>query len=173
MNPGKLIVVEGMDNAGKTTLAQKIAKALRGIYLKVERPSSGPDLMAFHGIINVARNYANGIVVTDRHVAISEPIYGKVIRGGHDLDEQEIEICTGFIDLLIYCRPPDHVLMSTIMDRPQMEGVVEHSSALVVAYDRYFEGYHPATKRPEVMRYDFTSDKDEIFMGRVRANISE
>ena len=132
-----IIVVEGMDNTGKTTLAMKIAKAMRAVYVKAERPAVGPDLLVYQNILETATQYT-GICVADRHVAISEPIYGTICRGGHQLDEKDIESCIKRLGLIVYCRPPDRTIHRTIDLRPQMEGVVANTDRLITAYDEFF-----------------------------------
>jgi len=154
-----IVVVEGPDNAGKTTLAMFLAKQLRAAYVKVERPKAGVDLMRFQRILDVAEPYS-GFVVADRHVAISEPIYGTIIRGGHQLPSADINWCLNQIDVIIYCRPAVDKIASSISDRPQMEGVVENTRAIVRAYDEYMLEVH-LDQRHLLRRYDYENDKSE------------
>ena len=148
-----IIVVEGPDNAGKTTLCQYIAKKMRAVLIKAERPSKGPDLQAYTNMLEVARLYS-GIVVTDRHVAISEPIYGTIIRGGHPLAEGDIVNARARIHAIVYCRPPTPAILSTIADRSQMEGVLDHAERIIMAYDELFlrDWSFP------ILGYDYTQD---------------
>lgn len=136
-----IIVVEGPDNAGKTTLALDIAKKMQGVFVKVERPRGGISLKALSELLDVATRYS-GVVVTDRHACISEPIYGKIIRGGHDLDEREVLRCYDQINAIVYCRPPTHVIMGSLGERPQMEGVLDHTPTIIHAYDELMLELH-------------------------------
>lgn len=157
-----IIICEGPDNGGKTTLAQYIAKKMRAVYIKVERPKrAAVDLMAYQKILHVAANYS-GLVVSDRHVAISEPIYGPICRGGHDLDEREIHECFDRIDAVIYCRPPLPTIMKTIDDRPQMEGVIENTTRIVQAYDDFFDDTLRERRWRFMGVYNFINDKPEL-----------
>lgn len=153
-----IIVVEGMDNTGKTTLAGRIAKAMRAVYVKAERPAAGPDLLVYQNILEVATKYS-GICVADRHVAISEPIYGTICRGGHALDVKDVDFCLSRLDLVIYCRPSDVTIHRTIDRRPQMEGVVKNTRRLIEAYDDYFEGMYLDSTHA-MKAYDFERDSD-------------
>jgi cytidylate kinase len=132
-----IIVVEGPDNAGKTTLAQQIAKDLKAVLIKVERPKRAIDLVAYQGLLHKAAEYS-GAVVADRHVAISEPIYGTIIRGGHELKPEDIMLCMAELDVVIYCRPFRDKIIGSIRSRPQMDGVVENTRAIIDAYDEFF-----------------------------------
>lgn len=147
-----IIVIEGPDNGGKTTLAAFLAKQLRAVYVKVERPRRAVDLVAYQSILEVARGYS-GIVVSDRHVAISEPIYGTIIRGSHELGQNDINMCLGQLDVVVYCRPPMAAIMRTMDERPQMEGVIENTTQIVDAYDEFFA---PSSRWPLQLQYDFT-----------------
>lgn len=155
----KIIVVEGVDNSGKTTLALELAKRLRAVFVKVERPAKGNDLPAFSNILEVASLYS-GIVVIDRHVAISEPIYGEIIRGGHALREDEMKSAIARVTDIVYCRPPTDVIMGTLEVRGQMEGVVKHAAELLKAYDFLFEEDVPGVGH-KLHRYDYTQ-KDAL-----------
>lgn len=158
-----IIIVEGMDNAGKTTLCQFLAKQLRAVYIKVERPRRAVDLLAYQHILETANAYS-GMVVTDRHVAISEPIYGPICRGKHDLKQEEIDLCANRFQALIYCRPPLALIMKTIAERPQMSGVEEHTEQLVEAYDIWWRQQlrarqkHAGNESLFLYHYDFTEE---------------
>jgi hypothetical protein len=147
-----IVVFEGCDNSGKTTAALAMAKALRAAFLKVERPSTGLDLLAFQNILEVARAYS-GVVVVDRHVAISEPIYGNTVRGGHQLRPSDIGLCLSRITHIVYCRPPSNRIMETIGEREQMRGVLANARQIIEAYDHYFKDADPKL----VHRYDYTA----------------
>lgn len=148
-----IIVVEGCDNSGKTTLAMWLAKELRAAFVKVERPASGSDLLAFQSILELAQTYS-GTVICDRHVAISEPIYGTICRGGHSLLDQDIALCLDRISLTVYCNPGAAAILSTLADRAQMPGVVEQAKRIIDAYEAFFD---PPSDR--VIRYDYRVDR--------------
>lgn len=150
----KIIVVEGPDNAGKTTLGLQLAKKLRAAFIKVERPASGLDLMQFQHIIEFAGTYS-GCVVADRHPCISEPIYGSIIRGGHFLTQDDILLCYRCITAIVYCRPPVEMILKTIYDRPQMEGVIEKARDIIKAYDSLMVE-SPPHQFPRTIGYDYT-----------------
>lgn len=152
-----IIVVEGPDNAGKTTLALELAKKLRALFVKAERPRHRPDLLIYQGILEQAQRYS-GLVVVDRHLAISEPIYGSIIRGGHDLDADDIALCCSRMDAVIYCRPPTGVILASLSGRTHMSGVLENAGAIIRAYDALF---HPESAWDNLFHYDFTKQNPQ------------
>lgn len=148
-----LIVAEGMDNSGKTTLVATLAKALHATYIKAERPlnPSGYAMGAYRNMLQHAQRYAPH-VICDRSPFISEPIYGTIIRGNHGVSALDIAEGLKQIDLVIYCRPDDETILGTIGHRPQMEGVVSHAPSLLYAYDKYFQDEFIRSK---MLYYDF------------------
>lgn len=153
-----LVVVEGPDNAGKTTLIVTLAKQLRAVAMKIERlPQHVGDVETYHeAVLNVNKQYRYATVL-DRHPAISEPIYGSIIRGSHCLEfySRVVERCVNDMDWVIICLPPKDRVIGTLAERDQMPGVIDN---IVRIYDRYHDDYlerceYPASK---FVHYDYT-----------------
>lgn len=147
-----IIVVEGPDNSGKTTLAQVLTRYLKGCYVKTElRPVRSPlEVYAYHNVLRAADSYA-GNVIADRHHIISEPIYGNLLRNGHCIPDDIIRYCASEI-FAIYCRPPTPVIMVK-NGREQMDGVEDNLEEIIRAYDQAM------LRLPfrQVVQYDFTT----------------
>lgn len=153
-----IIVVEGCDNSGKTTLALALAKHLKAIFLKTERvPPFADDLFAYHRILEKAVQYGEHRVVSDRHAAISDPIYGPIIRGHTRLREDDVNRCIEEMDVIVYCRPPDKMIIGNMPERQQMHGVIQNVADLIRAYDEFFAN-DPRLARKRVFTYDWTRD---------------
>ena len=160
-----VICLEGCDGSGKTHLATFLAKELRAVYIKAERPYRGPDLPAFNSMVDCAEQYGNGIVVLDRHPAISEPIYGDIIRGGHSLDQSQIENSFKGINLVIYCRTGHYTTMKNISESRQMEGVPEFAEKIMMAYDEFFGSkLFPFS----LIRYNYQLIEQSTILGYIR-----
>lgn len=146
-----LIIVEGMDNTGKSTLIQTLAEEFR---LPTARTYKKPDSSKEIHIWDAWCNSCPHHLILDRHPAISDLIYGPILRGitysGLGLAQ---DVREG--NFLIYCRPSIEVIEQTINDRDQLEGVVDNSRKLLHAYDYLMEELHP-----DVI-YDYTQ-KEEI-----------
>jgi thymidylate kinase len=158
-----LIVIEGPDGAGKTTLIE----ALRGNstkYFAILRASGYPQTAEgrpTHGteFMNAARIFADAMgpihVVCDRFHAISENVYGPVLRKRTpELVSSIVQRLLG-VDFLIYCRPPMDRIWANLKKNEQMEGVNEKTDLIVQAYDELMD---KLAARRGLIRYDYTVD---------------
>lgn len=156
-----IIVVEGVDNSGKTSIAMWLAKRLKGLYLKSEHiPPEAMQLRQYMNILTVAEIYGNGIIVSDRHHAVSDPIYGHILRGGTKLESDLIERAMKQIHAFVYCRPSDELIIDRMAERDQMAGVLPNVRRIIQAYDFYFEDTF-LDQRHKVWTYDYTKDSEE------------
>lgn len=150
-----MIVVEGMDNSGKTTLVQQISSRFN---LPIQ-PSLGPPsperaLEILSGFM-VSREFK----IYDRLVAFSDTVYGPPIRGRVVTDPHQwtwIHKVLSQKPFVIYCRPPDEVVLS-FGDRAQMGGVVERGRKLLGAYDALFQSIEDFFGIASFANYDYTS----------------
>jgi hypothetical protein len=133
-----MIILEGLDNTGKTSLQGRLCQeyGLEGVH------SPGPhESETVLSWVIEAFNKDRGVpVIYDRFPLISEEVYGNVLRGGNILNasplglqlqermEKEVR------PLIIYCKPPEEVI-SNWNDREQMDGVVDNYKVLLAAYD--------------------------------------
>lgn len=155
-----MILVEGMDNSGKSTLCKKICEEFSLQMLERTPPPTGPYWEARkYGLKQL--NHGLGPKVSDRCYAISEWVYGPVVRGGIASAHGHSSIVERLLysqHLLIYCRPPTEKIMD-FGDRPQMEGVKELSSALLERYDWFFKNLSSANL--PFLLYDWTKGEEE------------
>lgn len=169
-----LIVVEGVDGSGKTTLIQnfrQVAKQLCWIFSRSGPPQGPSDLLSTIGLLDRARYYSIPLI-TDRHPLISEPIYGPIIRGKSLIEEDWPEALGhkylgGLVSRVIYCKPSLETARKSSRRERQIEGVHEKYRDLYQAYDKAMEnlrflGIH-------VVEYDWTSpiqpDFNQLFLG--------
>jgi len=151
-----MIVIEGVDNAGKTTLAQRLAKDLKGIYLKSELIPL-PDersLERYVRLTTMASLFAP--VVSDRHPAISDYIYAHVLREGHTPVRREMVEAFVYPTLnVIWCCPPQQTIRKSIVHTPQMNGVIQNIAALIRAYDAFFQ--LASVRFNSFLQYDYSA----------------
>lgn len=109
---GLIIMLEGPDQSGKTTLALCLVRQLKAIYDHGSRPNNG-DFLNYHlDKLQHAVNQAEfgHIVVLDR-CYISHEVYGNLFDGGTRYDARRMheELLNEVVDsdlkmLLVYCR---------------------------------------------------------------------
>lgn len=127
----KYVVLEGFDGCGKTTLQQRLCEDLRTVKLATYRkPYCRQDVLDYTAWITQCPFN----VIIDRHPYVSELIYGSVLNRAPLVTQSETETWADST-LVVYCRPPEPQLYS----QPQMEGVIENASRLMLQYDYLFE----------------------------------
>lgn len=152
-----MIIVEGPDNSGKTTLARKLAQLLELLYMNNRRlPKQVKDVSKYlERCLLMDQHFP---VILDRLSLISEPIYGPICRQVNLLDlptqDQLLRHLHPHKPLIIYCRPPrDEILADN--GREQMDGVVAYGPKLLEVYDQTMDRLQVSFK---VFRYDWTQD---------------
>jgi len=151
-----LVILEGADGSGKTSLSTRLRKNLDPYILLLR--SNGPPhhIEQLASVVNFMKDGPRLIpVITDRHPLISEFVYGPILRGEcmHSLDVRQM--ATLFWDsMIVYCRPNYAALAAGVREETQMEGIVMNHRRIVRAYDDLMgqleeEGTY-------IKRYDYT-----------------
>jgi predicted HAD superfamily Cof-like phosphohydrolase len=158
-----ILIVEGVDFSGKTTLVNKLQKDLNLFSLKSPRPHSPQDILT---IASRTNQMAEGMdIICDRIALISEPIYGAVCRK-HLPSLIEPQVADFMLEsmqpIIIWCCPPwDHVKKCS---NDQMEGVKENLQEL---YGAYRDSILRINDRMIVLAYDFTVTSYEDLLSEV------
>lgn len=171
-----MIIVEGCDNTGKTTLVTKLAQDLRLISVNNrKRPQSRQESEDYlHALLPLVKSHPT---IFDRWQPISEPIYGPICRNTRilpfDAMEAQHRILSDVVHrpgpLVIYCRPKDSTILN-FGDREQMTGVIEHAHTLIQEYDAMMPWLHDKWFR--VLHYDFEDSLTtyESLVAKIRAH---
>lgn len=119
------IVIEGLDNSGKSRLAQFLHERLKWPMVNSKGPPKDPMGRATDQL-------SRDGVIFDRHVCISQPIYGK-LRGDPQLPKDVIMRFYMQRPILIYCQGPrnleNHIIKSH--DTPAHLTAVENNFELL------------------------------------------
>lgn len=110
---GVIVILEGSEQCGKTTLARKIQDKYKAYYFHGSRPENGNFLeyhwKMFNSALEAARN--GHVVVLDRHL-VSHQVYGTLFDGGlcyntHKMHRAMESICELFgVELMfVFCNP--------------------------------------------------------------------
>jgi hypothetical protein len=160
-----VLIVEGPDNSGKTTLITQLIEADPTLRL-LKRDKFVRDRGE-----NIATSYIKCLLPTDgdflgqaRGIAdrlmASECIYGDLFRGGCRMSEAEhitiLDILKAYNAMIVFCDPPDWAIRSTWIERSQMYPMYTDGKVIVAAYRRRIvKIFQPLP----VFRYDWTEKK--------------
>lgn len=119
-----IIVVEGPDNSGKSTLIRHLANQLGVNVIPGEGPGRSDD-----EINERVRRYATmDNVIFDRHPCVSQPLYNHFRSGGPQIDPQLLREFYDQDVIFIFCRGrmslTDHVIKDHDMDVTDAAGIV-------------------------------------------------
>jgi hypothetical protein len=160
-----MVIIEGCDNSGKSTLARKLNLEFN---LKIIK-SSGPPISKEDLVQRVEASIENtkrgNIFIYDRYPLISEFVYGPLLRNKNLLEGEEgnrlwkeLILINPFI---VYCRPP-YTKIADFGKRKQMRGVRSKADLLIVAYDNFMNRIGGST---DVYFYNYMDNKDlEIYI---------
>lgn len=156
-----LVILEGADGSGKTTLANRLRDHIDQymLLLRTNGPPSIGQLADYVGWVNDLP--PNLLLVTDRNPIISEAVYGPIIRGKclHALTIEQIARQFRH-SLIIHCRPSYSRLTASVKKEVQMEGVEVNLRHLVKAYDELMGKLEK--EGVQIKRYDFTGPPQNI-----------
>jgi hypothetical protein len=174
-----LIIVEGVDGSGKTTVIRDLRTQSRTYFWVASssrRPSTLPALCDALYWLSQASSLPLPIIC-DRFPLISEPIYGPILRGKSMLEEMNGRNKSKNADLMhqidrvIYCRPPRAEIIKNlkITESSQLGGVIDNLDRLLFSYDSKMDSLRD--QGVYVHRYDYTNPAklglDLMFFGRV------
>lgn len=159
-----MIIVEGPDGAGKTTLIKSLQE-LTGFEV-APRVVSKETKALFDLQVWVEENLDTGDqdIIYDRYRLISEFIYGPVLRvqqqpGFTDLD-WTLNMLSQLYELepiIIYCLPPLDVVKANLANDPDNTQVVNHIEQIYTAYLQ--RASLDVIMRPtRTILYDYTED---------------
>jgi hypothetical protein len=157
-----ILILDGPDNTGKTTLAHKICSEFGLKYLH----SPSEYKYDFSKMIDWARQElsTDRYALYDRFSPITDQVYGPVLRGGTPyLDTEEgrsvVDLLRVTPHLIIYTRPSKESILR-FGDREQMDGVIENAEKLLVKYDALF--YDLMKSGYNIVGYNWENNPEEF-----------
>ena len=132
-----MVIVEGPDNSGKTTLIQQLQDEFHIPAMRSGmRPRYPEDISQYHYWAAAAPLP----LILDRHPAISDYIYGPILRKA---TPSSIEMILRCIDhhFVVLCLPPYETVSATYDDRPQLEGTKENLARIYQGYQNFGDDF--------------------------------
>lgn len=161
-----MIILEGPDGAGKTTLISKLLSTVEGVKQHARAASStgGPvDDIFEWAVEDVASWRTQPFSIYDRHPFISELIYGPTVRDYLDpkfRSPMSYQLREEFYDraLVVICLPDKEIARGNLGVNDQMSGVVENFDSIWHQYNNLRITLSRANRR--VFWYDYTRKHD-------------
>ena len=163
-----MIIIEGCDNTGKTTLKDDLLKSFpilrQGIKQKLP-PNDRERYMEFLWDLLSQDLDETYYMVFDR-VLISEMIYGPILRGKTLFSEAENKCLLKLLalqrPLIIHCQRPVDEILNTFDERDQLDGVKDSLVEIHSRYDEVIRLLHSYGMWVE--KYNFMNKKDVKYL---------
>lgn len=144
-----LVIVEGPDGSGKTTLIEQLRD--HGHFILIRTSGPPPSLSYVHDFCSLVSTETRETIITDRHPYISEPIYSKVL-GRIPLHH----IPRPSPHLVIYCRPS---VIPQLDPQAHLPGLASRTEYLYQVYDQWYL----TENHFDIFRYDYlTNQLDDV-----------
>lgn len=162
----RIIVLEGADASGKSTLAKKLVEAFKGEYVKFSQPKRPPydEYMDF-----LLKHEPTKTYVLDRFM-YGEMVYGPLLRGAAgmtmlDLNYLEM-VLMRFNHVVIHCNVELGQNLFKLKERGDEFIKLEQLKTIKNGYVKLFK-----QTLIEPHTYDWTEDDVESFIGKVRGDL--
>ena len=151
----RLVILEGPDGAGKTTLAQALQMDFGMDYTHEGPPPADRDVLAYYfgRLVEAARRAP---IILDRF-ALGERVYGPIIRGLDGVGEQGWLEMNAVLESLnavqVVCLPPFEQCHAAWHERAGVKAeMILHEAVFKASYERWLW----AATLPNQVLYDWT-----------------
>ena len=167
-----IVVVEGCDGSGKTTLIERAREGQRERYFLTVRASRyPPNVKTALQYLQWIKHQRDVDLILDRIHFISDRVYGPLLRNEDLFKDFPIEFGLQDISAIVYARPPIGTIQANVSKNHQMKGVEENLEGLITGYDSIMAKLKDKGKR--VMQYDYTNDEPVSFWRHVWSEVKK
>ena len=163
-----MILIEGPDNSGKSTLALQLSKEFGfKLYDRPHGPPKNADELVMRAL-QLALVQSKKNLIVDRHPLIGENVYGPILRGHNMWDEKpDYEKILGddLVDkihkgdvFIIYCRPPREVVLNLKTHQVKDYDTPSHLKALTKKSGEILDCYDENLRTFASHIYDYTEE---------------
>jgi hypothetical protein len=166
-----MIIVEGMDGTGKSSLVARLCEAFDlPLHTRASDSTKGPTQHLYEWARRDVITWAEQErAIYDRHPLVSEFIYGPITRQRMDrrfLSSEGQFLSRVFREnaTVVFCDPGHLIATRNITQQPQMSGVIEHMSRLYWGYQSFFHHFDG-----HIAEWDYTRDSFDGLCARIKA----
>lgn len=150
------IIFEGADASGKSTLARKLSRdSGRDLFLAGGKPNDDKQMWEMIGDQRLA---LQGSKLVDRVSTISQQVYREGLFFRDDL-MAEVRNLIDDGHVLVYCRPPDHVMLDPRNHEWKSYDTDEWKQNILKNQKTYMDRYDMLMARLPCVIYDWTSEE--------------
>lgn len=164
-----MIIIEGCDNSGKSTLAKQLSERLGiTVHHSGGPPKDDNEIRSRHDFV-VSSLAIRTKIIFDRVPCISDQVYGPIIRGYSPLDEDDMAELNDHLDFpILYCRAPTKILMEVVNDH-ETHGfdTVEHLLGVEQNALRIIQRYDEMVSMLPHITYDYTGSGSTVTIDRL------
>ena len=153
------VVLEGPDNAGKTTLATFLREHTVGVIYN--HPGGKPDSPAAEEDCMSAQYQMASILhrcLLDRVTCISQQVYNPDPERDWDRQQAAATLLQVPNLVVVYCRPPNEVLMDVGNFKWRQEETEEHRQKIISRQHEFVERYDTVMQRVPCLHYNWRDD---------------
>lgn len=152
-----MIILEGPDHSGKSTLAAELSKALN---MQVVHPGGAPKTLTEEFNFMVTQKHKSSeLIIHDRVTCISQPVYSTMRHEGVNGD-QYLPFIRQFEShpkvVIIYCRPPLKNMLEMTNHEVKAHETVEHVKMVEQNQRQLIAAYDALMANVMHINYDFT-----------------
>lgn len=161
-----IIILEGPDGGGKSTLAGKLVKDLNAKYYHSGGPKTKSEMDMVINELEIMA-HSKSIIIVDRVPWISEMVYPYAFGRKPVLSVAEYLQHLKLPQKIIYCKPSGPAQMSLDYKEHKPK---EHTESVIKNHERIADLYDALFKRIPHIRYDFYKTNYKILKDKLCAD---